>query len=318
MKKILFLLIGTLLFVTPVFSQTLTYVQTISVAAETTSPTSIAFYDGDLFIATFTERTIIKVDDPTDGGATVSTLIDLSGLAAWAGGRGLSGIDVNQSTGDIYASGDYGSGTAIARVNQAGTQTASLVDVLNRCGGCTLWGADPDVLITNILTGLGEMDAGLVGYETFTASSTYPRDVAVVGNDIYASYTNGGTNDGILKFTGGTAGDLTGYTSSNWVALGAGTWQAGCGVAYWDYNGGTPMDYVMFANLVNNTLEIYDAADASLDITLGAVENVTTPRDACIGTIGGNDFLFVCEGTNAEVDVFAIDGATDVNSWSLY
>lgn len=305
--------------VTPAFSQTITHLQTIDVSAQTAGPTGIAFYDGDIYLAAFGERTIVKVDDPTDAGCTVSTFADLSGLAVWDPGRGVNGIDINQSTGEIYASGDYGSGTAIARIDQTGTQTASYTDAANRCGGCCLWGPDPDVLITNILTGLGELDAGLAGYETFAASSTiYPRDVTMFGDDIFAAYTNGGTNDGILRFTGGTAGDLTGYTASNWVALASGTWNTGCGVFYWDYNGGTPMDYILFSNLVNFNLEFYNAANANLEFSLGLAESINSPRDACVGTIGGNDFLFVTDGSMAQVEVFSIDGATNIDNWNMY
>jgi hypothetical protein len=318
MKKILFIIV-TLLMVTPAFSQTFTHIQTIDVSSATAGPTGIAFYNDDIYLAAFSERTIVKVEDPTDAGYIVSTFADLSGIATWDSGRGVNGIDINQSTGEIYASGDHGTGSAIARVDQTGTITASYNDETYRCGGCALWGSDPDLLITNILTGLGELDAGLVGYETFAASATiYPRDVTMFGDDIFAAYTNGGTNDGILRFTGGTAGDLAGYTASNWVALASGTWNTGCGVFYWDYNGGTPMDYVLFSNLVDYTLEFYDAADASLDITLGLSESINSPRDACVGTIDGNEYLFVSDGSMGQVEVFGIDGATNVDHWNMF
>ncbi len=340
MKKSYLITLLLLILSIAVFSLTVDYVTSIDISAEGDGPIGLAFYNGSVFTVTFNDRKIIKVDDPVSGSPVVSTFADTSSLLSWPTGRGLTGIDIDSSTGDTYVSGDYGSGGSVFKYDSSGTLVNSFIDTTadHRNGGCTLWGSTPDLLICQSGKGMFDMLNTLTGYDSpgwisgGVNATTYYRDVAVVGDDFYVSRTyypaglGASGPDGIDKFTGGTAGDLTGYTADGWIDLADGTAQAGCGIYYWLYAnimGPFPISYILYANQLDKTLDFYLAEIAGVPtkaLTLGATENVTDPRDSCVGVIGVDEFLFVSQSATNEILVFEIDGGgiTKSHNWSLF
>jgi hypothetical protein len=323
MKKSIFILFAVLLLTVPAFTQTFTHIQDIDVGSFGTTPQGIAEYNGTLFLAAFAERRVLKIEDPTDGAATVSVFADLTAEYTWATGRGVSGICVDPVSGTVYASGDTGTDGACAAYNQAGTQTAKLDDTGNghRNSGVALWGAS-DILLSQVGTGMFEVPATLAAtYVHGLVGSSYHRDIVVFGNDVYISFTNNAGGDGVDKFSGGTPGDFASYTATTaWVDYGNSTFDAFAGIFYYDYNGGTPMDYLVCANTDVDQVELYDLADASQDIVLDGTDGITEPTDAVVFNVNGSEYLAVAQkgGAGNIVSIFGIDGATNVQQWDMF
>lgn len=327
MKKIIFVLFAVILLTAPAFTQTFTHIQDIDLSSYGTSIVlqGIDAYDGALFLPTFTERTVLKIEDPTGGAPTVTTFADLSTEFTWNAGRGLSGIFIDQTDGTVYVSGDTGIDGACASYNQAGTQLAKLDDTGggHRTGGVALWGSPSEVLLSQIgsaafeaptTLGTASLGYGLVG-------SSYHRDFAIFGSDVYISFTNNAGGDGVDRFTSGTLGDISSYTATTaWIDYGDSTFDAFAGLFYYDYNGGTPMDYLVCANTDLDQLELYDLADGSQDIVLTSAEGVTEPTDAVVFNVGGSEYLAVAQKGLAGtiVSIFGIDGATNVEKWDIF
>jgi len=310
-----------------VYCQTLTYLHTVDATGVVDFLTGVAFHDSKLYAVSFNDRKVIEVSGPAAAGAVVDEFADASGLTSWPSGRGLTGVDVNRSTGDVIVSGDDGTGHVILMYSPAGVLSATLIDVNSghRNGGVAVWDSTGTLLVAQTGSGLFHVAEDLSGYRSTAwlgGSLPYHRDVAVFGDDFFLSRTNWGSGqDGIVRYSGGTAGDLTGYTATQWVTLSDWSGAAGCGIYYWDYNGSVPMDYIVYANQLDKTLDFYDAVDASLDIVMDATSTagvLTDPRDACTGSIQGGEYLFVTNGATNEIVVFGIDGASPVEGWSEY
>ena len=304
---------------------TFTYSHIIDISPEGTTPTGIDFYDGNLYVASFDNRNLFEVTNPeSPTGWAKTEILDASGLAPWASGRGLTGVSVDPGNGDVFICGDSGSGAAIFKYNiSSATVTASLIDAssTHRVSGCDVWGSTPDLVVGGITTGgVYDVQNNLSGFDSgITSSTLYIRDVVMVGNDFYGAYTKGDTTNAILKWTGGTPGDLSGYSSSAWVTLSSGTWNAANGITYWNDTDDS-MEYIIWANKVDQTVEIYDLADASLDFTLAASDTgglMTQPFDAVVGVTGGVPYLYVTSDTGYVV-VFTITTSTNVNDWDQY
>ncbi len=322
MKKIYPALILCVLFAMSAFAQTpsFSYIQTIDVSSYGVTPTALAFYNGDVYVATFGDQKVLKIEDAISTPPTAGIFADLSGETTWNAGRGLQGLDVDQSTGEVYASGDSGNGHAVFKMDTSGNVIANLTDenAGHRNAGCALWGSSPSLLVAQSGDGMFNVVNDLSGYEStayLSGGSAYKRDVCIAGDNVYFSRTNGGATDGIDKFTGGTAGDLADYTGSAWLDLSGGSWQAAVGIHSWQYNSNW---LILLANQIDDTLDIYQESDATKLTSLGASDDIDDPRDSCVGTFGSDEYLFVSDSLNDVIHVFGVDGATSVKNWTMY
>jgi hypothetical protein len=308
------------------FAQTISYLQAIDTSVSGSFTTGIAFHNGNLYVVTFIDRKVLKITNANTASPTVSVFADVSTEATWATGRGLQGIAVNPATGDVFASGDTGSGHCVVKYNSSGTKLASLVDEnsTHRNAGCAIWGLDPDLLLTQTGSGLFDVNLDLSGYDTpsyLSGAHAYGRDVCIVGNSIYVSRTAVAGLDGIDEFIGGTAGDLTSYAASTWIDGTGFSSQAASGIYAWNYTSAT---YICWANVITpgaRTLDIYNQSTKALFKSLGSADNVIDPRDSCVGLFGSDSYLFISHGGQNNVLVFGIDGATltsGIADWSVY
>lgn len=316
-------------------AQTLSFVKAIDVGGIALAPTGIVFYNGDLYVNGFSTRNVAKVAAPLSATPVVSQLASLA-ATPWESGRGPQGLAVNPANGNLYSVGDGGGtiGGYIAVIDQAGAILQNLAyGAGNRTVSGALFGPDPDLVVSRStssgLADVADPAAGVVTTEgTFTAA-TAPinaahRDLAVVGNTVY--YTrNGGTGvaDAVAKYTGGTAGDTTGYAASlvfSSTSVGGTAALLGLGV----YT--TPSKtFVVFADLAtagNAALRFINTATDTVDINYTDVNlAVGGLRDVAFGTIGGIDYAFVTRsgGTpNQAVLVYEITPAANVHDWSIY
>ncbi|MBN1902295.1 hypothetical protein JW926_13300 [Candidatus Sumerlaeota bacterium] len=309
------------------FAQSLAWLNSIDISEDGNSGGNIAFHDGNLYVSTFNDRKVLKITNGNYTTPTVALFADLSAKVTWPTGRGLQGIAVDSATGDVYVSGDYGAGRLVVKYNSSGAELASLIDSTggHRNAGCVLWGSTPSLLLCQTGSGLFNVKSDLSGYEAtayLSGANSHARDVCVVGNNIYVSRTSIALPnvDGIDEFTGGAAGDLTGYAAAAWFAGTAASSQAVSGIYAWNYASAT---YLCWANQTTGarSLDIFNQSTKALYQSLGATENVTDARDSCVGTFGASSYLFVTNGAQNNIQVFGIDGATletSVSDWPMY
>ena len=299
------------------FSQTFNYIKSIDCSANGDYLTGCAFYSEAVYLVTFNDQKVLKVTDIDTATPTITEIADLSGEVTWVAQRGLTGIDVDADA--IYVTGDDGTGAFIYKLSHTGTVLDSFTDAVgdHRHGGLALWESG-NLLVTQTGSGMMKFKSDFSGYDGYKGGAdAYNRDVCVVGDDFYASHTNGGATDGITRYTGGTIGDVTSYTPSDWMDTGTGNWAAGCGISYFVYMGMmSPVGYLCFGNRTTSEMELYDST-ATKAYNLGTTDNVTDAIDSCAGSVNSAPYFFVTDGSANNLVVFGVDHTT-VGDWTLY
>jgi len=317
---------------------TATYVGKITLPAAYNNgfPATIDFYNADqsLVVGLFNARKVVKVTDPL-GTPAVTDLADLSSDWAWGSGRGISGINIDQATGNIFGGGDPGENggafilsptgtkllignpenrmTSLAKFNDAGTTAVGTYVLSSSIGTYDVTQASmPQVSVTG------------------TFSSPYNanlRDCAVNSDYSRVYYSrNGTTPDGYAVVQDPTPGDgdLSGLSSTG-IYQASGTNTIGAmGLGLWQVSG---KEYLLVPDVTGKKVTIIDVdtsnpSASSVVLHVGSSAMLSTIRDACVGNIGGTNYLFVTDvGTSAnevEIEIFQLNGFASVGDWSLY
>lgn len=340
-KSIIFSLAAAALLPAAAIAQpTFTHLQSIPVGSIAATPAGVVVIGGDAYTVSF--GGVTKVVARISGIVTNDT--DVTEFAAldaadpvFGSGRGLSTIEV-LANGNFLVAGDTGTDGGIYEISSTDgslvRQDANQIGGNNhRYAGAREWGSG-NILATQRGNGLFNLQADLTAF-TGTAflgsSKSFLSDVRVVGDDLFATLTanqfaTNDVNDGIYRFTGGTAGDLSGYSDALWYDFGAQSARAVNPLFVYDYSGTT---YLIAVDSTTDDIILLDTSVASSPtpaVTLTDATNIGDVFGVWAGTIGGADYLIVT-GTDATpasaIHVYGIDGATlqvttDSASWEAY
>jgi hypothetical protein len=316
---------------------TATYVGKITFPASYNGsfPATIDFYNADqsLVVGLFNARKVVKVTDPL-GTPAVTELADLSGDFPWQSGRGISGINIDQASGNIFGAGDPGVNGGAFILSPTGTKLL----IGNPANRMTSLAKFNDAGTTAV--GSYVLSSSLRTYDVTQASmpqisvtgvfsSPYNaniRDIAVNSGYSRIYYSrNGTTNDGYAVVQDPTPGDgdISGLMSTG-IYQATGTNAIGAmGVGLWEVSG---KEYLLVPDVSGKKITIIDvdtASPGSSTVVLHAGDSTifSTIRDACVGKIGNTYYLFATDvgtATEAEIEIFQLSEFATVGDWSLY
>lgn len=291
-------------------------------------------YNDAIFFATFNDRKIYKITNPVDASPSVSVFYDpaVSGTnPTWASGRGLGGLHIDQSTGDVYVCGDTGSAGYVVVLSQAGSRLFETNSLGLRVSAVHPYGAPagtvhPVVIVpvasstlrtyTLDFTASPPGTTGTAGTTSAAYSAPYNanlRDVIINGNNLY--YFRSTTNpDGVaVHVDTGSDGVLTGEGSTGVYQPGGTNSLGYTGLGYWSY-AAESKQFILVPDITNQELDIVNLSGNTLEMTVDAGSggdlsaSIRCPRVATI--TGKGEFLFV--GDANTIEVFSIDGSVPV------
>ncbi len=305
-----------------------TYVKTIDISSQSNFPSAIDVYNGDLYLTTFNNKKVIKVASPLAVSPTVSTVADFTADMTWPAGRGMIGINVNQTNGDIYAAGENGTNGLLAVINSGGTVTYKSTTGARYTSfdkyGTTSTAYAATLLASSILRQI-DITANPPTETAQTAAAAAPynanfRDLKVAGDRVYYS-RNGTTADGYARYDAVTPGFLAGAVATGiYQTTGTNTVSA-LGIGYFKDG---PVDYVLVPDLSGQVISLVNVATSAVDLTISHPElTVGGLRDAAVAKIGGITYLFATRAgaappTGDAVIVFQLTGLADVSDWAQY
>jgi hypothetical protein len=250
---------------------TFTKLGEIDIAAVGITPTDIAFLDGHAYVSCFAaNRQIVKISNVLSTTPTANTFAVTSGPGStpagveggpitWAGGRGLTSIQVHPD-GRVLAAGDPGSGPlAVVEYNPDGTLLRiitiptpfvkpDLSEVAFQRLNVARYFGD-NILIGGIFGQLLQSNAEMTALTdpyVVTGHPNFTRGIAFVGDNIFVRQTSNGP-DRIHRYTGGTFGSLAGfeYEGLEFAEIGPSTFNTSSGIQPFSYAGDTPFDYLV-------------------------------------------------------------------------
>lgn len=345
MKKLALSLIAAALlaFAVSAYAQepqyTFTFEKGIDTSSLSNTNASIGVYDGEVFFTSFTNQRLLKIADPLGASPAVSQLADLSAATTWPAGRGLTGLNIDPSNGDVYFAGDAGAADqgVLAVYSKTGTQIFQTVAFPDRLSSVAPYGGVAGtvdkVVVTYVLTSAIKTydltPPSTFAQTSISAAFTAPynaniRDVAVNGDRIF--YSRSGTNpDGYaLVDASATPGSVASLNSTGLFQASGSNSVASVGVGVWD-DGTT--EWLIVPDLTAKKIIFVNTANTAEKIELqDAVNAPTTMRDACVANIGGSNYLFVTAAADPtatppipdKVLIFKINGAADVSDWTLF
>jgi hypothetical protein len=320
-------------------AQTITFLQDVEVSGIEVTPTGIVSDGSDnVFVAGFTQRRVLRIDNVVRGNAALSLLFRTDdaettdpGPVTWETGRGLLSADF-QAPNQLVVAGGIGNQSVDGTSLIINTDTGTLIAVQDALiGGSVRGGGAAAFYGNNVIMAFGagtnywqfnQTLDGLTGPGFYSGPNmlgvpTAARDLAISADgSVFVSY-----NDAFL--TGGTGGlsmglhrinddtteplSLTGNTNEfQWFTNTVTNSSTIQGTGILNY-GGT--EYVFLCNQFEAEIILVDTSNPSNTITLTDAA-LTQPHDATIVEVGAFQYLVVTQvDTPARVTVFGIDGA---------
>lgn len=318
---------------------TITFNKIIDVGGTITSPHGIAAVNNELFIAGFANRDIGKIADPLGTPVITEIVADGIGGVTWPASRGPQVIEVNASN-QLVVIGDNGTNGYAMIYDTAGVQQGTTIEYtgLRVCSG-TFFGSDPDLVAGRSNSGT-VIDLPLATAAAAESSGPAPatgfaaplRDFVVVGNDFFCLTVPGvgAATYNISKYSGGTPGDMAGYTQTQFATMSAGVVVANhLGMSTFTDTGDSNKVYIVTCDLgaASPAIKLFDASGGAATpatVTFTDAELTTGVRGLEVVTIGGQQYIAVTRitGTPANtVILYDIDPTavvSGVTDWEVY
>lgn len=232
------------------------------------------------------------------------------------------GIAVDPTDDSVYfvCDGDATVQGRIDKFSSAGVADGTIADIKITLGdrtGAAQVLSDGNLLIANYTGNILVMDAatGALGAWTDTTSGTFLRDIDLKGDTVL-----GGLSGSSIAITGGTAADITGYTTVTSIAAGitSTTWDVSCGVEYFAAD-----DSVLVTNFNDRAVYVSDATTNALvqtvDFNDASTDVLIKVSDIAAFSAAGTDYLVATAAAATALYVWTKDTTPPaaVSEWQL-
>lgn len=284
--------------------------------------TNAVYVSGDSSVYKSTDIAAAVAADPLVA-PTWSLIIDGTSATGHAVAlNGYQGIGVDLTDDSVYLACD-GDATTQGRIDKftsAGVADGTIANIQitlgDRLGGVQVL-SDGNLLVSDLFGKILVMDAGTgaLGAWTDTTCGTYLRDIDLAGDTIVC-----GLNGSSSAITGGTAADITGYTTVAAVATGttSTTWDVSCGTDYFAAD-----DTILVTNFNDQAIYVSNNADYTLaqtiDFNAASGDPAIKVSDIVAFSADGTDYLVATAAAATALYVWtkATTPPAAVSEWQL-